>query len=84
MTNRLDIIARNGNNGEHYLQTEQVGGDHYQMKIQPITFIMQNNLSYCVGNIVKYICRYQKKNGKEDLLKARQYIDFILENEYGS
>lgn len=58
----------------------QIGGDHYNtMKIQPITFIMENNLSFAVGNIIKYVCRYDKKNGLEDIQKARQYLDFLEE-----
>lgn len=56
----------------------QVGGDHYKtMKIQPVTFIMENNLSFAVGNIIKYVCRHDKKNGIEDIQKARQYLDFL-------
>ncbi len=59
---------------------EQVGGTHYKdMKIQPIEFIMGNNLSYNQGNVVKYVCRYKDKNGIEDLKKAKQYIDFMIE-----
>ena len=27
---------------------------------------------------MKYICRYNLKGGIDDLLKARQYIDFII------
>ena len=58
----------------------QIGGDHYKtMKIQPITFIMENNLSFAVGNIIKYVCRYDKKNGLEDIQKARQYLNFLEE-----
>ena len=58
----------------------QVGGNHYKdMKIQPITFIVENNIPYIEGNIIKYICRYKQKNGKEDLLKARHYIDMLIE-----
>lgn len=60
----------------------QVGGSHYQLPIQPITFIQENELEYCVGNVVKYVVRHKDKNGKEDLLKAKQYIDFIIEKEY--
>ena len=62
--------------------TKQVGGTHYDMKIQPIIFIKKNNIGYCEGNVIKYVCRHRQKNGAEDLLKARQYIDFILELEY--
>lgn len=57
----------------------QVGGRHYNdMKIQPIVFIMENNLSYAQGNVIKYVCRYLDKNGAQDLVKAKQYIDFML------
>ena len=57
----------------------QVGGDHYnKMAIQPVTFIMANNLSYAQGNVIKYVCRYQDKNGLQDLQKAKQYIDFMI------
>lgn len=57
----------------------QVGGQHYNdMKIQPVTFIMENDLSYCQGNVIKYVCRYADKNGVEDLKKAKQYIDFMI------
>lgn len=37
--------------------------------------------AYCKGNVLKYIWREQFKNGTEDLAKARQYIEFILERE---
>ena len=52
---------------------------HYNRHaIQPIDFIMKNKLSYCVGNVIKYVVRHKYKNGLEDLLKARQYIDFLI------
>lgn len=61
----------------------QIGGNHYRrMKLQPIDFIMANSLGFCVGNCIKYLCRYKYKNGKEDLLKARHYIDLLIESEY--
>lgn len=57
----------------------QVGGTHYnKMKIQPVTFIVENELSYCQGNVIKYVCRYADKNGVQDLKKAKQYIDFMI------
>ena len=62
--------------------SKQVGGDHYAvMKIQPIEFIMANQLGFCEGNVIKYLCRYKRKNGLEDLKKARQYLDFLIEKE---
>jgi cobalamin biosynthesis Co2+ chelatase CbiK len=60
----------------------QIGGSHYEdMKIQPIEFIMGNNLDFLQGNILKYICRYKSKNGLQDLLKARHYLDILIEHE---
>ena len=34
--------------------------------------------SYCRGNVMKYIFRYRQKNGEEDLLKARVYLDWLI------
>ena len=62
--------------------SQQVGGSHYKdMVIQPVEFIEKNNLSFCAGNVIKYICRYKNKNGIEDLKKARHYIDLLIEIE---
>lgn len=36
---------------------------------------------YLVGNIIKYLYRYKDKNGVEDLRKARQYLDWLIETE---
>ena len=61
---------------------KQIGGDHYKnMKFQPIEFILANNLGFCEGNAIKYICRYKAKNGIEDLIKAKHYIDMLIEIE---
>lgn len=53
---------------------------HYtKFKIQPITFIEANKLSYSQGNVIKYVCRYKGKNGLEDLKKAKVYIDYLIQ-----
>ena len=49
--------------------------------IEPIDFIIANKLNFCEGNVVKYISRWRLKNGVEDLKKAKQYIDFLIEKE---
>ena len=61
----------------------QVGGDHYKLPIQPIEYIWKNKLNFFQGNIIKYTTRYKAKGGKVDLLKARHYIDLLIEFEYG-
>jgi len=58
----------------------QIGGNHYQkMKIQPIDFILKNNIGFCEANVIKYVCRHQSKNGIEDLKKAKHYIELLIE-----
>lgn len=63
----------------------QVGGNHYKdLKIQPIEFIHANNIPFCEANAIKYLCRWRNKNGRQDLEKAKHYIDLLIELEYGS
>lgn len=60
----------------------QVGGNHYQnMAIQPVNFIMSNQIPYAEACAIKYLCRWRNKGGLQDLEKAKQYIDFIIEGE---
>ncbi len=62
----------------------QVGGGHYKdFKIQPISFIMENELDFIQANIVKYICRHKDKNGVEDLKKVIHYAQLAMELQYG-
>jgi len=64
---------------------KQEGGDHYvKLPIQPVEFIYKNKLGFLEGNVIKYVVRHKAKNGKEDLLKARHYIDMLMELEYES
>lgn len=37
--------------------------------------------AYCRGNTIKYLWRYQYKNGLEDLRKANQYLEWLIETE---
>lgn len=53
---------------------------HYRrFKIQPIYFIMENDIPYPEGNVIKYICRWRFKGGLNDLYKAREYINKLIE-----
>lgn len=33
---------------------------------------------FLLGNVIKYLWRYRRKNGTEDLKKARRYIDMLI------
>lgn len=58
---------------------------HYShFKIQPIDFIVANDLGFLEANVIKYICRYPYKGSSmKDLEKARQYVDWLIEREKG-
>lgn len=34
--------------------------------------------AFCVGNVIKYITRYKKKNGLEDVRKAAWYLNKLI------
>ena len=60
---------------------KQVGGNHYsRMKIQPIDYIVQNDIPYREANVIKYVTRHTFKNGKEDIDKAIHYLEMILKD----
>ena len=65
---------------------KQVGGSHYQnnFKIQPIEYIVANDLLFPEGCVIKYVSRHKYKNGKEDILKAIQNLEFILQRDYSN
>lgn len=70
------------NLGKLPLQT-QVGGNHYKdFKIQPVEFCMVNNLNFCQSSVVKYVCRYKNKNGKQDIDKAIHFLQILKQIEY--
>ena len=59
---------------------KQIGGSHYKdCVIQPVDYIVKNNLDFLEGNVVKYITRHKTKNGIEDLKKADFYLDRLIE-----
>ena len=62
----------------------QIGGEHYKKYvIQPVEFITKNELDFLEGCVIKRICRYEDKNGLEDLKKAKHEIDLLIELKYG-
>lgn len=74
---------------EDIIKTSQVGGSHYKDKsVQPWD-AMQSWMSsdqfegYLRGNVIKYLCRYDKKGGVEDLYKARHYLEKLIINKEG-
>lgn len=60
---------------------KQVDGTHYQTEIQPWDFIEANKLTFLEGNVIKYVCRHRAKNGVRDLMKAKHYLEKLIEVE---
>lgn len=65
------------NHPNHYTQ----GGMEVIDVIDAFTQECSGLESFYVGNIIKYVCRFKKKNGIEDLKKAQWYLSRLVEKE---
>jgi len=76
----MEVKHDNVNHPKHY---EMPGGieviDMISNTLGPDGFA-----SYCRGNIIKYVCRYQQKGGVESLKKARWYLDAMIKSLGGA
>ena len=54
---------------------------HYNKGIEMWDYSYSHNLDFFEGNVVKYVTRWRQKNGLEDLYKAKQYLDKLIELE---
>lgn len=71
-------MLEKGNNPEQVNNPEHYGG--INNPYEAIKVIEAWNLGFCLGNTLKYIARFGKKQNKEndlvqDLKKARWYLD---------
>lgn len=57
----------------------QVAGSHYRSEIQHWDYVIANDLGYFEGQITKYVTRWRKKNGVQDLHKARHFLQKLIE-----
>ena len=58
-----------------------INKEHYKGGIEPTEYIRSNNLDFFEGNVVKYITRWRKKDGINDLRKAKDYIEMLIKQE---
>lgn len=59
---------------------------HYTGKIECIDYLRdkltkEEFTGFCMGNVLKYSSRWRKKDGVQDLKKAKVYLDWAIENE---
>lgn len=55
---------------------------HYtDLAISPLEYIEANEgeFTWCIANVIKYVSRYKRKNGLEDLKKAQWYLSHEIE-----
>lgn len=67
---------------ENRVSNNPIEPDHYvDMKMSPLDYIVANDgdFTWCVSNVIKYVSRYKRKNGIEDLKKARWYLNKQIE-----
>jgi len=51
--------------------------------IECIDYIESHAFDFLEGNVIKYVTRYEEKNGVEDLKKASWYLDRLIKREEG-
>lgn len=88
MAQEVDFETGSPISPEEFYGDEIKGGkihhpNHYNEGIEAWDYIISHNMNFLEGNIIKYITRYKHKNGLEDLKKVRQYLDKLIETEYG-
>lgn len=60
----------------------QVGGSHYARSgLQHWDVVVHFELDYFAGQITRYLFRWKKKGGIEDLRKAQHYLEKYIELE---
>ena len=57
-------------------------GSHYTNRYDLAKLLIGNGIGFAEGNVCKYACRHAKKNGIEDLRKAKQYLEMIAYTIY--
>lgn len=65
---------------------EPIRPDYYQGTdgMEPFDVIDAFNLDFYEGNAIKYLLRWRRKGGVEDLRKARTYLDLVITRAEGA
>lgn len=60
---------------------KQIGGRHYESAYQHWDFMLDVSMPYLPAQVIKYITRWKKKNGVQDLEKALHFLEKYIEVE---
>jgi hypothetical protein len=52
----------------------QIGGSHYKSEIQHWDYVLANEIPYLEAMVIKYLTRWRKKGGAEDVRKAYHFL----------
>lgn len=86
MKNTIDLLSWKAglyepdavNHPSHYQSRKGIEAmDSIEAAIEDLTGME----AFCTGNAIKYLARWKKKGGHEDLRKARFYINKLLGDE---
>lgn len=78
---RVNLAWARGLNAMNDPLKTQVGGGHYKdCPIQPIEYMLANELGYIEGAVVKYVTRWKEKGGVQDLEKARHLLEILIQH----
>ena len=86
-----DVCHNNAKLGSRFIDAHPIKNEssaiehsHYtDLAISPLEYITANEgeFSWCIANTIKYVSRYKRKNGIEDLRKAAWYLNRQIELE---
>jgi hypothetical protein len=57
----------------------QIAGTHYRNEYQHWDYVADNGLGYFDGQVTKYVTRWRRKNGVQDLEKAKHFTLKLIE-----
>lgn len=63
------------NHPSHYADKKIEVIDYIRDTLPPSGFV-----DYCIGNVIKYVSRWRKKGGAEDLKKAQVYLAWAVQS----
>ena len=58
---------------------DKINPPYYKKKIEVTDYIIEYDMNFLEGNIIKYVTRYKEKNGIEDLNKAKWYLEKLIQ-----
>lgn len=59
-------------------KVEQVGGTHYNAEYEHWDWVVDIGMTYLPATATKYLTRWRKKNGLQDLMKAQTYLEKLV------